>query len=88
MEKGLATNLKSWIGQDYLIQTLRAGDCFGEMAAINPIGKGFVGINRIQCPFEPLEKDESAIGAILYRHWIWRSTRSPLSCQFSSRATD
>ena len=32
--KGLAT-IEIWIGQDHLIQTLRAGDCFGEMAVID-----------------------------------------------------
>jgi CRP-like cAMP-binding protein len=35
LEKGEAAVLKSWNGQDLLIQTLKAGDCFGEMAVID-----------------------------------------------------
>jgi hypothetical protein len=45
-----------------------------------PIGKGFVGINRLQCYFNRLENNESTIGAIRSRRWIWRSPRSRLSC--------
>jgi CRP-like cAMP-binding protein len=35
LETGVAAVLKSWNGQDHLIQTLRAGDCFGEMSVID-----------------------------------------------------
>ena len=35
LEKGEAAVLKYWNGQDHLIQTLKAGDCFGEMAVID-----------------------------------------------------
>ena len=35
LETGEATVLKSWHGEDHLIQCLRAGDCFGEMAVID-----------------------------------------------------
>jgi CRP/FNR family cyclic AMP-dependent transcriptional regulator len=35
LERGKAAVLKSWSGQDYLIQTLKEGDCFGEMAAMD-----------------------------------------------------
>ena len=35
LEKGEAAVLKSWNGRHHLIQTLRAGDCFGEMAVID-----------------------------------------------------
>jgi CRP/FNR family cyclic AMP-dependent transcriptional regulator len=32
LEKGEADVLKSWHGEEYLLQTLKKGDCFGEMA--------------------------------------------------------
>ena len=35
LEIGKATVLKSWHGQDYLLQTLKEGDCFGEMAVMD-----------------------------------------------------
>ena len=35
LEVGKAAVLKSWRGQDYLLQTLNEGDCFGEMAVID-----------------------------------------------------
>lgn len=35
LEVGRADVLKSWCGQDYLLQTLNAGDCFGEMAVMD-----------------------------------------------------
>ena len=35
LELGKAAVLKSWHGQDYLIQTLNEGDCFGEMAVMD-----------------------------------------------------
>jgi CRP-like cAMP-binding protein len=35
LEKGKATVLKSWHGQDCLLQTLKEGDCFGEMAVMD-----------------------------------------------------
>ena len=35
LEIGKAAVLKSWHGQDYLLQTLKEGDCFGEMALID-----------------------------------------------------
>ncbi len=35
LEKGEAEVLKSWHGQDYLLQTIREGDCFGEMAVMD-----------------------------------------------------
>jgi CRP/FNR family cyclic AMP-dependent transcriptional regulator len=35
LEMGKAAVLKSWRGQDYLLQTLKKGDCFGEMAVID-----------------------------------------------------
>ena len=35
LETGKAAVLKSWRGQDHLIQSLRAGDCFGEMAVMD-----------------------------------------------------
>lgn len=35
LEKGQAAVLKSWLGKPYRIQTLNAGDCFGEMAVID-----------------------------------------------------
>ena len=35
LEKGEADVLKSWHGQDYLLQTLKEGDCFGEMAVMD-----------------------------------------------------
>lgn len=35
LEGGKADVLKSWRGEDCLIQTLAAGDCFGEMAVID-----------------------------------------------------
>jgi CRP/FNR family cyclic AMP-dependent transcriptional regulator len=35
LEKGKAAVLKSWHGQDYLLQTLEEGDCFGEMAVMD-----------------------------------------------------
>ena len=35
LEKGEADVLKSWHGQDYLLQTLKKGDCFGEMAVMD-----------------------------------------------------
>ena len=35
LELGKATVLKSWRGQDYLLQTLTEGDCFGEMAVMD-----------------------------------------------------
>ena len=34
-EAGKAAVLKSWGGQDYLLQTLKEGDCFGEMAVMD-----------------------------------------------------
>jgi CRP/FNR family transcriptional regulator, cyclic AMP receptor protein len=35
LEAGKAAVLKSWSGQDYLLQTLNEGDCFGEMAVMD-----------------------------------------------------
>lgn len=35
LEMGKAAVLKSWRGQDYLLQTLNEGDCFGEMAVMD-----------------------------------------------------
>jgi CRP/FNR family transcriptional regulator, cyclic AMP receptor protein len=35
LEVGKAAALKSWRGQDYLLQTLKQGDCFGEMAVMD-----------------------------------------------------
>ena len=35
LELGKAAVLKSWRGQDYLLQTLKEGDCFGEMAVMD-----------------------------------------------------
>ena len=35
LEIGQAAVLKSWRGEDHLIQTLNVGDCFGEMAVMD-----------------------------------------------------
>ncbi len=35
LEKGTAAVLKSWRGQEHLLRTLVAGDCFGEMAVMD-----------------------------------------------------
>ena len=35
LELGEAAVLKSWRGQDHLIQILKVGDCFGEMAVMD-----------------------------------------------------
>lgn len=35
LEKSEAAVLKSWHGRDYLLQTLKEGDCFGEMAVMD-----------------------------------------------------
>jgi CRP/FNR family cyclic AMP-dependent transcriptional regulator len=35
LEGGNAAVLKSWRGQDYLLRTLKEGDCFGEMAVMD-----------------------------------------------------
>jgi len=35
LEIGKVAVLKSWEGEDYLLRTLREGDCFGEMALID-----------------------------------------------------
>jgi CRP-like cAMP-binding protein len=35
LEAGKVVVLKSWGGQDYLLRTLKAGDCFGEMALMD-----------------------------------------------------
>jgi CRP/FNR family cyclic AMP-dependent transcriptional regulator len=35
LEMGKAAVLKSWRGKDYLLQTLKEGDCFGEMAVMD-----------------------------------------------------
>ncbi|HEU4380205.1 MAG TPA: Crp/Fnr family transcriptional regulator [Hyphomicrobiaceae bacterium] len=35
LEVGKAAVLKSWRGQDHLLQTLKEGDCFGEMAVMD-----------------------------------------------------
>ncbi len=35
LELGKAAVLKSWHGQDYLLQSLKEGDCFGEMAVMD-----------------------------------------------------
>jgi len=35
LELGKSAVLKSWHGQDYLLQTMKEGDCFGEMAVID-----------------------------------------------------
>jgi CRP-like cAMP-binding protein len=35
LEIGKAAVLKSWHRQDYLLQTLKEGDCFGEMALMD-----------------------------------------------------
>lgn len=35
LETGRVAVLKGWQGQDYLLQTLSAGDCFGEMAVMD-----------------------------------------------------
>jgi CRP/FNR family cyclic AMP-dependent transcriptional regulator len=35
LEMGNAAVLKSWRGQDYTLQTLNEGDCFGEMAVMD-----------------------------------------------------
>lgn len=35
LEMGRVAVLRSWRGQDYLLQTLKEGDCFGEMAVMD-----------------------------------------------------
>ncbi len=35
LEAGKASVLKSWRGSDYLLRTLKEGDCFGEMAVMD-----------------------------------------------------
>lgn len=35
LETGKADVLKSWQGKDHLLQTMEAGDCFGEMAVMD-----------------------------------------------------
>jgi CRP-like cAMP-binding protein len=35
LEAGKAAVLKSWSGADYLLRTLKEGDCFGEMAVMD-----------------------------------------------------
>ena len=35
LELGSVAVLKSWSGQDHLLQTLKEGDCFGEMAVMD-----------------------------------------------------
>ena len=35
LEMGKTAVLKSWRGQDYLLHTLKEGDCFGEMAVMD-----------------------------------------------------
>jgi CRP-like cAMP-binding protein len=35
LETGNASVLKSWRGRDYLLRTLKEGDCFGEMAVMD-----------------------------------------------------
>jgi CRP/FNR family transcriptional regulator, cyclic AMP receptor protein len=35
LEMGKAAVLKAWRGQNYLLQILKAGDCFGEMAVMD-----------------------------------------------------
>jgi CRP-like cAMP-binding protein len=35
LEAGQAVVLKSWRGKDYILRTLEAGDCFGEMAVMD-----------------------------------------------------
>ena len=35
LEVGNVAVLKSWRGQDYLLETLKQGDCFGEMAVMD-----------------------------------------------------
>jgi CRP-like cAMP-binding protein len=35
LEAGVAAVLKSWGGREYLLRTLKAGDCFGEMAIMD-----------------------------------------------------
>jgi CRP/FNR family transcriptional regulator, cyclic AMP receptor protein len=35
LETGKAAVLKSWRGRDYLLHTLKEGDCFGEMAIMD-----------------------------------------------------
>jgi CRP/FNR family cyclic AMP-dependent transcriptional regulator len=35
LEAGKVAVLKSWRGQEYLLRTLKEGDCFGEMAVID-----------------------------------------------------
>ena len=35
LEMGKAAVLKTWRGQDYLLQTLNEGDCFGEIAVMD-----------------------------------------------------
>ena len=35
LEAGIAAVLKSWGGQEYLLRTLKEGDCFGEMAVMD-----------------------------------------------------
>jgi CRP/FNR family transcriptional regulator, cyclic AMP receptor protein len=35
LEMGKVAVLKSWRGQDYLLQSLKEGDCFGEMAVMD-----------------------------------------------------
>jgi len=35
LEAGVAAVLKSWGGREYLLRTLKEGDCFGEMAVMD-----------------------------------------------------
>jgi CRP-like cAMP-binding protein len=35
LEAGKVAVLKSWHGQEYLLRTLKEGDCFGEMAVMD-----------------------------------------------------
>ena len=40
LELGKAAVLKFWHGEDYFLQTLKEGDCFGEMAAMDHCPRG------------------------------------------------
>ena len=37
LERGKAAVLKSWRGEECLVQTLKKGDCFGEMAVMDHV---------------------------------------------------
>jgi CRP/FNR family cyclic AMP-dependent transcriptional regulator len=49
LEQGEVAILKTWKGHEYLLQSLKTGDCFGEMAILDLLPRSASVLARVDC---------------------------------------